>query len=217
MPLLTQQDGVKLLEHYGVVPADAAPVFELFIVAYSAQDRFYHNPEHLSELFQVASVHAGNTDDAEVVPLAIWFHDAVYEPRPHDNEMRSAELVVDLPDPIGVPASVTEKVVRLIRPPSHHRLSDQPADQDTVTLLDVDLAILGAYPHRYQGYIAEHPPGICLAASQRVSQGPHQCAVAVLGWPESTTIRSLSNTTKTVPETTGSFELHQLDNSMIGF
>jgi predicted metal-dependent HD superfamily phosphohydrolase len=102
------------------------------------------------------------------VPLAIWFHDAVYEPRPHDNEMRSAELVVDLPDPIGVPASVTEKVVRLIRPPSHHRLSDQPADQDTVTLLDVDLAILGGLSttlsRLYRRTSARNMPG-CLPAS----------------------------------------------------
>ncbi len=100
-----QQDWVRLLERYGVPPADAYPTFDVLVAAYSAPDRYYHNLEHLTEMFRVAGRLAPNTDDPAAIQLAIWFHDAVYDPRAKDNEVRSGELAMDLLDPIGVPAS----------------------------------------------------------------------------------------------------------------
>jgi predicted metal-dependent HD superfamily phosphohydrolase len=149
-----QQQWVRLVAGYGVSAADAYPPFDLLAAAYSSADRHYHNLDHLHEMFRVAGRLALSTDDAGAVQLAIWFHDAVYDPRAKDNESRSADLCVDLLGPIGVPASVLEKVVRLIRATAH-ATSDPPSDRDTGVLLDADLAILGGTPERYRRYAAD--------------------------------------------------------------
>ena len=148
------QSWLRLVAQYGVSVPDAAPPFDLLAAAYSAPDRHYHNLDHLHEMFRVAGRLALSTDDAGAVQLAIWFHDAVYDPRAKDNEARSADLCVDLLGPVGVPASVLEKVVRLIRATAHAN-AEPPPDRDTGVLLDADVAILGGTPERYRQYAAD--------------------------------------------------------------
>ena len=149
-----QQQWVRLVAGYGVSAADAYPPFDLLAAAYSSADRHYHNLDHLHEMFRVAGRLTLSTDDAGAVQLAIWFHDAVYDPRAKDNESRSADLCVDLLGPVGVPAAALEKVVRLIRATAH-ATADPPPDRDTGVLLDADLAILGGTPERYRRYAAD--------------------------------------------------------------
>ena len=149
------KDWVRLLERYKVVPGDAGPAFDVLVAAYTAPERHYHNLEHLTEMFRVAGRLVPNTEDPPAVQLAIWFHDAVYDPRAKDNEARSGELAVDLLGPIGVPASAIEKVVRLVRATAHLATADPPGDRDTAALLDADLAILGASEERYRRYAAD--------------------------------------------------------------
>jgi predicted metal-dependent HD superfamily phosphohydrolase len=86
------------------------------------------------------------------VQLAIWFHDAVYDTRAKDNEERSAAFAVEVLQPLGVPTPTVEHVARLVRATAHLASPDAPADADTATLLDADLAILGAAPERYARY-----------------------------------------------------------------
>ena len=150
-----QKDWVRLLERYKVAPDDAYPVYDLLVATYSAPERHYHNLEHLSEMFRVAGRLAPNTDDPAAIQLAIWFHDAVYDPRAKDNEVRSGELAVDLLGPIGVPASTIERVVRLVQATAHLSSTEPPGDRDTAALLDADLAILGAAKDRYRRYAAD--------------------------------------------------------------
>jgi predicted metal-dependent HD superfamily phosphohydrolase len=149
-----RQGWVDLLERYRVSPADVGPPFELLVAAYSAPDRHYHNLEHLDEMFQAAARLTTWTEDPGPVQLAIWFHDAVYDPRANDNEARSAELAVRLLLPIGVPGSALERVARLIATTAHLADPRPPTDRDTMTILDADLAILGSAPDRYREYAA---------------------------------------------------------------
>lgn len=150
-----QQGWVRLLERYKVAPADAYPVFDLLAAAYSAADRHYHTLEHLGEMFRVATRLTSITDDPSAVHLAIWFHDAVYDPRAKDNEERSAGLAETLLGPIGVPRSELDKVARLIRATAHLADDRRPGDRETAILLDADLAILGAAEERYRRYAAD--------------------------------------------------------------
>lgn len=145
-----QSAWIRLLESFKIEASAAYPVFDLLVAAYSAPERRYHNLEHLHEMFRTAGRLTCN--DPASVQLAIWFHDAVYDSRASDNEPRSADLSVDLLGPIGVPASTLEKVVRLIRATAHTDGSLPPGDNDTATVLDADLAILGAAPERYAQY-----------------------------------------------------------------
>ena len=150
-----QQSWAKLLARYGVAPADAYPPFDLLVAAYTAPQRCYHNLEHVAEVFRVAGRLATITDDTGPLHLAIWFHDAVYDSRAKDNEPRSADLAVDLLGPVGVPASVLERVARLVRATAHRPGDPPPGDRDTSILLDADLAILGAAGERYRRYAAD--------------------------------------------------------------
>jgi predicted metal-dependent HD superfamily phosphohydrolase len=149
-----QQGWAKLLDRYRVPAADAYPVFDVLVAAYSAADRHYHNLEHVAEVLRVASRLTAITDDPGAVQLAGWFHDAVYDPRAADNEARSAELAVTLLGPVGVPASELDRVTRLIRATAHLADDRPPGDRETAILLDADLAILGAAPDRYSRYAA---------------------------------------------------------------
>lgn len=147
-----QKDWVRLLERYRVAPADAYPAFDVLVAAYSAPERHYHNLEHLGEVFRVVGRLASGIDDIASVQLAVWFHDAVYDPRGKNNEARSGELAVDLLGTVGVPASTIERVVRLVRATEHLASSDPPGDRDAAALIDADLAILGASEERYRRY-----------------------------------------------------------------
>jgi predicted metal-dependent HD superfamily phosphohydrolase len=150
-----QTDWVRLLERYRIPAAEAYPPFDLLVAAYSAPERHYHNLEHLGEMFRIVGRLAAEADDPVALRLAVWFHDAVYDPRADDNEVRSGELAVDLLGPLGVPAVVIERVVRLVRATAHLSNPDPPGDRDTVLLVDADLAILGAGEDRYRRYAAD--------------------------------------------------------------
>ncbi|MDY3556541.1 hypothetical protein R5W24_005707 [Gemmata sp. JC717] len=147
-----QKGWVRTLERYRVAPADAYPAFDVLVAAYTGPERFYHNLEHLTEMFRVIERLSAAIEDPNAMQLAVWFHDAVYDSRAKDNEQRSGELAVDLLGPIGVPASTIERVVRMIWATAH--AAEPPGDRDTRALLDADLAILGASEERYARYAA---------------------------------------------------------------
>lgn len=107
----------------------------------------YHDLLHLTEVLdrldQLAD--AGADVDTTVV-LAAWFHDAVYDGGPDDEE-RSAQWA----ERVLPPHHATE-VARLVRMTAHHR----PADDDPAgcALSDADLGILAAPRERYDAYVA---------------------------------------------------------------
>jgi predicted metal-dependent HD superfamily phosphohydrolase len=150
-----QRAWLRVLEQYGVAPADALPPFDVLGAAYTAPERHYHNLEHLGEMFRVIDRLSAQVEDPGALHLAVWFHDAVYDSRAKDNERRSGELAVDLLGPIGVPASAIERIVQMIWATVHVADGDPPALRDTRVLLDADLAILGASEQRYARYAAD--------------------------------------------------------------
>jgi predicted metal-dependent HD superfamily phosphohydrolase len=114
--------------------------------AYAAPSRGYHDLTHLAEvLARLAELGAG--DDPAVV-LAAWFHDAVYDGAPDDEE-RSARLAET--ELAGEAVDVPE-VARLVRLTAHHR--PEAGDTRGEQLCDADLAILAAPDARYADYVA---------------------------------------------------------------
>src|SRR5688500_4761545 len=132
---------LQLLERFRVPPTDAGPIFDVLAAAYSAPDRYYHTLEHLAEMFAVAARLTSITDDPAALHLAIWFHDAVYDPRAKDNEARSADLAVVLLGPVGVPRSTLDQVVTLIHATAHHSAAEPAEDRETRRLLAASLAV----------------------------------------------------------------------------
>ena len=120
------------------------------IAAYSAPGRHYHNVQHLENLF--AQVAAFPLQDAVVVGLAIWYHDAVYEALRGDNEAKSAEWALAFLAKTTLEPARCARVADLIRRTADHTQPQPPGDADLLLFLDADLSILGAPQAAYWDY-----------------------------------------------------------------
>ena len=121
--------------------------------AYGAPRRRYHGTRHLAEVLDYLAWLLPRTSlpvaDRDVVMLAAWFHDAVYDGRPDDEE-RSAALAEETLPRCDLPAPLVAEVARLVRLTRDHRPG--PDDLAGQVLCDADLAILAADPARYAQY-----------------------------------------------------------------
>jgi len=134
---------------------------DLLLAAYADPRRGYHDVRHLEEVLDHLDVLLAEADpvdavaaervDADAVRLAAWFHDAVYDGEPDDEE-RSARLAEEELSRAAVGADVVAEVARLVRLTATH----DPADGDLAgaVLSDADLAVLAAEPERYAEYVA---------------------------------------------------------------
>ncbi len=135
--------------------ADAASIAsagEQLLARWRAPERHYHDAEHLAEVLDGVDVLEALAADAPAVRLAAFFHDAVYEGRPGDDERRSADLAVEVLTGLGVPSGRVAAVGRLVLLTATHDPAD--GDADGAVLSDADLAILASPPERYRRYVA---------------------------------------------------------------
>ena len=119
--------------------------------AYAEPYRRYHTRRHIEDCLTKLDAWPGLTPhERRVLRWAIWWHDAVYDPRASDNEVRSADLArADLPALGATPAEVDE-VARLVCLTAGHQVSD--ADRLGAVLVSIDLSILAAPPAEYDAY-----------------------------------------------------------------
>ena len=123
--------------------------YPALLAAYAEEHRRYHTVRHLTEcLSQVRELLPDAHRPAEI-EIALWFHDAVYQPRKADNEQRSAEWARRCAAQAGAPAQAGERIFQLILATRH---AAAPDDGDAQILVDADLAILGASPERFAEY-----------------------------------------------------------------
>lgn len=145
----TQASGEAWTRLWQALGAHTVPggLYNQLVRAYSEPQRRYHTLEHLREClayFEAAASLARRPDEVE---LAIWFHDAVYDPQRRDNEQRSADWARAAILAAGCAEDLAERVAGLVLATAKH---EAPADDpDAQVLLDIDLAILGAGPVRY--------------------------------------------------------------------
>ena len=125
---------------------------DALIARWREPHRRYHDADHLVEVLEGVDALEAAAADPGAVRLAAWFHDAVYDGRPGDDERRSAELAVEVLTGLGVPQERVGEVARLVRVTEHHQ--PPSGDPDGAVLCDADLAILAADVDRYQRYVA---------------------------------------------------------------
>ena len=131
------------------MPPALLGAFHELISRYSEPHRKYHTVRHLDECFsRLDQIRLLAKRPAEV-EVALWYHDAVYEQRSHENEARSAELAAATVRSAGKPAECAHRVCELILATRHAAL---PRDDDAKVLVDVDLSILGETPARFDEY-----------------------------------------------------------------
>ncbi|MFG2055502.1 metal-dependent phosphohydrolase [Micromonospora sp. NPDC048930] len=135
-------------------PAGVARAGDRLLAAWREPHRHYHGVPHLRAVLDVIDAYAGAARRPELVRLAAWCHDAVYDPRAGGdaNERASAELAGDLLSDAGLPAAAVTEVRRLVLLTAGHAVP--PDDPDGALLCDADLAILAAPAPEYDRYAA---------------------------------------------------------------
>lgn len=139
--------------------ARAARLHRRLLLAWREPHRAYHGRSHLVRLLALAARApvppgrpvAGLSPSAQVV-LALWAHDAVYDPARHDNEAASAALVVKHLGP-RLPPLLRASLTRQVLSTATHSVDD--CDPVSRHLCDLDLAILGASWGQYRAYAAQ--------------------------------------------------------------
>lgn len=119
---------------------------------YADSGRRYHDLTHLDEVLRNVDELADYARAPDVVRLAAWFHDAVYDPQAGDNEERSAALAEHQLAGLRVDDTLLADVARLVRLTAGH--TPAADDSDGAVLCDADLAILAAGERRYAEYTA---------------------------------------------------------------
>jgi len=130
---------------YGVSSPDEA-LFKQLVARWSEKHRRYHTLQHLRECFEQFDAVRGRAEAPAEIMLALWFHDAFYDPQREDNEQRSAEWARDCIVAAGLPAAKAQRMHDLVMATRHEAVPD---DADTRLLVDVDLSILGADAGRF--------------------------------------------------------------------
>lgn len=107
--------------------------------AYCQPTRHYHTSEHLEEVLGWVPQLPLPQEDRCLLQLALFYHDAVYNSRRHDNELLSAQWARQELQFLGVER--VEAVADLIMDTLHQKLPRSPLG---CWMVDVDLAILGS-------------------------------------------------------------------------
>ncbi|OLT27481.1 metal-dependent phosphohydrolase [Nocardiopsis sp. CNR-923] len=131
---------------------DALAVGDELLGRWGEEHRRYHTLPHLLNTLRAVDKLAGHARDPDAVRYAAWFHDAVYEGRPGDDERASALLAERLLTALDVDPGRVREVARLVRMTADHRT--EPGDANGAVLCDADLSVLASSPDEYLAYTA---------------------------------------------------------------
>ena len=138
-------------------PAPAALQAEL-LSAWSEPHRYYHDQRHLRECLALWTGWRGHSSQAGEVAIALWFHDAIYDPQAAAgaNELGSAAWAARSLVRARAGSEAAQRVHDLVMATAHATPHDAPAvadpNPDTRLLLDIDLSILGSPAERFERY-----------------------------------------------------------------
>lgn len=116
---------------------------------YSEPHRAYHTLHHIAECLELLGQVQTLAESSASIELAIWFHDAIYDPRKTDNELRSAEWAQRELEHAGASPALQDRIVSLIMVTCH---DGDPQTADEELMSDIDLSILGAGAKRFDEY-----------------------------------------------------------------
>lgn len=125
----------------------ADEIWDAISTLYSGEDRPYHNLHYIHDCLEKWDAWPKRPIgvDADMIELAIWFHDIIYDSRRADNEEASAALLSHF---IKEHPLCTETIALILS--TQHR--DTAGMRCEEILSDIDLSILGAPAEQYQDY-----------------------------------------------------------------
>ena len=136
----------------GLGATPPAGLLQALLAAYAEPQRRYHTRQHLAECLAHFEAVQNRAQHPAEVELALWFHDAVYDIKGKDNELRSAQWAAQALGEAGLAEAICGRVHELVMATRHEVL---PEHDDARLLVDIDLAILGADSERFAQYDAQ--------------------------------------------------------------
>lgn len=130
---------------------EASGLGEELLARWQEPHRAYHDVRHLAQALDAAQLVSDGLP-ARPVLLALWFHDAVHDLRPGEDEEASAQLALDRLAGL-LPTAEAGEVARLVRLTASH--SPEPGDRTGAIVVDADLSILGQPAGRYHVYVRD--------------------------------------------------------------
>jgi predicted metal-dependent HD superfamily phosphohydrolase len=116
------------------------------VACWSERHRHYHTLQHLRECFEHLDAVRDLAQEPAQIAIALWFHDAFYDPTRDDNEARSADWARSAALEGGVAQPTALRLHSMVMATKHEAI---PGDADARLLVDIDLAILGAEAARF--------------------------------------------------------------------
>jgi len=124
-------------------------IYNRLAARYGEPHRAYHTFSHVEHCLKEFDAAKELTEHPLEVEFAIWFHDAVYDPRANDNEEKSAKLAQESAREMGLPDLFGARVADLVLISKHTAL---PQGIDAQIFIDIDLAIFGASKSLFDAY-----------------------------------------------------------------
>lgn len=133
------------------IPTESS-TYEALVAAYGESHRHYHTGRHIAHCLEELDLARSLAQEPAEVEMALWFHDAIYQPQRSDNEERSAQWAERFLGDCGVAAERVERIRAHILATRH---TAGPSSADGQWVVDVDLAILGSEAKRYEEFERE--------------------------------------------------------------
>lgn len=130
---------------------DANQLFENITLHYSEEQRAYHNLSHIHSMLQLTKKFSEQIEQADMLQLAIWYHDIIYNPSRKDNELKSAEYAQS-----ALSNHLEQGMLDVLQALINSTAKHQPLVPHPVNdwLLDFDLAVLATDRQTYTEYKA---------------------------------------------------------------
>ncbi|MBI1968799.1 hypothetical protein HYS49_02715 [Candidatus Woesearchaeota archaeon] len=107
---------------------------------YGEPHRHYHTLDHIAHCLKEFGTAQHLAKKPDIVQLALWFHDIVYEPGNPENEINSAEAARAFGERVGLDALDRLRVYELIVTTQY---VVRPGTDDARLIWDIDLSSLG--------------------------------------------------------------------------
>ncbi len=129
--------------------------YETLTSCYQEPHRHYHTLTHLRSCFSYLDAYAESglcqLDKLALseIELALWFHDAIYQPKSTTNEVDSAAELASFLSATACQQAQVSRLLDLVLVTQHPSIAN---NIQQAILLDIDLSILGADDSRYDHF-----------------------------------------------------------------
>lgn len=146
-----QDVGIAMLLQFDFNRNEAIKIISNLLERHSEKQRHYHDLSHLYNLYLLIIEYQHLLKKPILIEAAIWFHDAIYIPKNKNNEVKSAELAVEILQGKKLPFAINDLKLLIESTVKHQPLKK---DSDFHYFLDFDLGILAVPSDIYQKYVA---------------------------------------------------------------